>query len=290
MDEHAVPDSEKVKIVGEFLNLAPPGEFNEVFSDCRLLLNDDRLLRQAASSSISSYNKEQLTPVEVEGLSHRSLISIYNDLGDNRFYDPRAGICFKFDHYKKEVADIEAYQHSSVETSNLRSLLDDQWMSYCMEHYKHGVSAVFDHSDNQCNKFVLCIEHHQFQAHNYWNGRWRSIYTLSYEKGSNEASISGEVKIQVHYYEDGNVQLVANKELNESLPVENDGAAMAQRVVHIIREAEAKYQSSINENYKSMDNKTFKALRRHLPLTRSKIDWAKILSYKVASEISNKQQ
>ena len=50
------------------------------------------------------------------------------------------------------------------------------------------------------------------------NGRWRSQWTVLMSGG--QAEVSGVLKVQVHYYEDGNVQLVSSKEVKETINID----------------------------------------------------------------------
>lgn len=43
-----------------------------------------------------------------------------------------------------------------------------------------------------------------------------------------------------------------------------------------MEDEEGKYQSTLNDTYHNMGEKTFKSLRRALPLTRQKLDWDKV--------------
>jgi capping protein alpha len=84
----------------------------------------------------------------------------------------------------------------------------------------------------------------------------------------------------VHYYEDGNVRLLTNKNVAVSV-----GGGSAAEVVRQIAGAEKKYQEDLNKAFASLSEGAFKQLRRQLPIMRQKIDWDKITGYRLGQDI-----
>ncbi|CAI5448935.1 unnamed protein product [Caenorhabditis angaria] len=279
-----ISDAEKVRIASDFIKHAPPGEFNEVFNSVRMLMNNDDLLKDKCITAVSQYNIGQFVPVKLDGVPKQTLITSHNDLGNGRFYDEVSKKSFKYDHVRKEASDLQPHTTS---TNNI----DEQWRvalqkeldAYVDSYYlKTGTGVVFVKN----GVFVVCIESHQFQPKNFTNGRIRSEWTIPVGDGkSGQQDLKGSIHAQVHYYEDGNVQLFSSKEPVVKVNVSADFEKTAQEVFRVISEEENKYQKSLLENYSNMSEHTFRALRRQLPVTRAKMDWNKAHTYRIGQEM-----
>ena len=284
--DEPISDQEKLCIVTNFILHSPPGEFHEVFNDVRILLKNDNLLKKGACCAFAQCNKDQLTPVHIEGSAHKALITEHNDLGGGRFFDDRSRQSFKYDHLKKEATEYQSWT-PNPEVEPWRSAIEIELTTYTGNHFKNGVCSAFGKSHQGENIVMACIEDHQFQPKNYWNCRWRSQWCISLPKCTSPPEMQGIMKVHVHYYENGNVQLVSSKEETNKNLICSTPSELAKEVVRLIESAESEYECAVLENYQTMSDTTFKALRRQLPVTHAKIDWNKILSYSFGKELSS---
>jgi capping protein alpha len=209
-----------------------------------------------------------------------------------------------------KASEFEAHKDIDAQSEPWRSALEKELSAYVKIHYKDVGCSVFGSSDQGQVTLVCCTEAHKFQPANFWyifkskfqlvlnfefcfkknrNARWRARWAVSFQPASSrggEVELNGEMKAQVHYYEDGNVQLVSQKEIKETVRI-GETEETAKAIIEAIERAENEYQSAISENYQTMSETTFKALRRALPVTRSKLDWNKISSYKIGNELKS---
>lgn len=210
------------------------------------------------------------------------MVNQYAELDDeNTFYCPRLKQKFKFDHIRQLASKPEPHDSPVEQNEKWRLSLDNAVNKYVLEHFPNGVSAVY----LKDAVMTVCIVSNKYNPTNFWNGRWRSEWKC--KVGSSSAS--GVLRANVHYYEDGNVQLNTDKECLLNLPSSNtmqDAVQFAESMVKLIKDAEMEYQTALNESYVQLADNTFKSLRRVLPITRNKLDWNKILNYKIGNSLA----
>lgn len=147
--------------------------------------------------------------------------------------------------------------------------------SHTAEHYPKSSYGVFPVEDDA--QLALVTVANKYSPSNYWNGRWRSSYFYNPSSGS----LTGTIKVDVHYYEDGNVRLLTSKDVSVNI----SSGASASEIVRQVATVEKKYQEDLNKAFGSLSEGAFKSLRRQLPITRQKIEWEKISGYRLGQDI-----
>ncbi|KAF8194229.1 F-actin-capping protein subunit alpha [Pholiota molesta] len=208
--------------------------------------NMDATERENIQPALREYNIEQFTVVDVPETNHLSIISEAARIGpvsdeedsQERFLDPRSKQSFVFDHLSLEASDPQPYEPNE-EHEPIRSL-------------HRRVIAVFSPKEIS-DHYVIQVVANKYNPTNFWSGRWRSEYTVNL----NSKQVTGKILINVHYYEQGNVQLATTHTVSFDLPPPVVSAAPSMQPP-------------------KSSQKTFKGLRRALPLTRQKLDWDKV--------------
>jgi len=282
-DEEELSLQEKKELVTKFISYSPPGEVDDVTRGVKCLINNNSSIKQTVQEARLAYDQVQFEPVQLTDDS-KTLLTSHGLMDNGQFYDPSTNKTFSYDPITKKVQDLGISEDSTPsQVKEHRNAVDKAIQSYIAIYYPEGVACVYGRSDDSGSPMVIvCIEDHKYSPSNFWNGKWRSEWKAVIE--GDQASLTGVIKSQVHYYEDGNVQLVSSRECKDTITFSNE-ENLADNLVKSIAKFEHDYQTAVNQNYNDMGDKTFKALRRQLPVTRTKVDWDKICSYKIGSEL-----
>jgi len=251
-----------LRIVKHFLLSSPPGEFEDVLSDVRELIGDDDLLNKGALDIFRQYNIEQLIPVDCEQLGYKSILCKYAEIDTTHYLEPRSNKILVVDHAKGVVTKVEDNSNSeNDEMKKLREPLQKSIDKYIADHYLNGLSTVFASLEGD-NELVVCLTASKFNEANLWSGRWRSVYRVAFQDDK-KVKISGTMKVNVHYYEKGNIQLNTSKEYGETVGGKDDINA---DIVNAISKVEGAFQRDIDNACNNL-TETFKGLRRRLPIS-----------------------
>lgn len=216
------------------------------------------------AAEFSKYFEKNFSIVSVDG--RKAVLSRFNKLSDNEFHSQ--GVRFTVDYEKGTVTNTESYEPLSKESENLLTELK----GYVKDHY--GSEVAYDVFDKEDGPLVVIVGR-KFSSTNFFNGQWTSHYTVD---GKN---VKGEISVDVHYFEDGNVRLKSSMSVDKS-----DACA-----IDAIRSAEDEYEKEVNKKLVGLNEAEFKSLRRQLPVTRERMIWGRtIAGYKVGRELEQKEE
>ncbi|KAI2610091.1 subunits of heterodimeric actin filament capping protein Capz [Hypoxylon fragiforme] len=267
-----------LETVESFVEGAPPGELADVINDIKALtINEPELVSQLGPA-FERYNEDQFVTAKLPGSAQQVVISEHSSLGNGRYYDVESSSSFDFDHTTLKASNVQSHVLEGPQAELVKSTLKSL-SAYVKEHFPNASYGAYPIEND--TKIAIIIVANKYSPNNFWNGRWRSLYI--YDPASSH--LTGSIRVDVHYYEDGNVRLLTNKPVSTSSS-SGTGAGISKD----ISAAEKKYQEELNRGFTSLSEGAFKGLRRQLPVTRQKIEWDKVASYRVGQDIGGSRR
>jgi len=161
--------------------------------------------------------------------------------------------------------DSSANPERERERASLQRALD----TYVTEKYlcEDCAAGVFLNGD----KLFVVVAGERPNLRNFWSGKWSSTWNITFS--GRDATVDGDIKVHAHYFEDGNVQLQTSKQISPVSLSFSSETDLAAKVVALIQSSESNVQAGLEDMYANMAEETFKAMRRVMPVKRTKMDW-----------------
>ena len=260
-----------LNIASYFVMSSPTGEVHDVLVDVAKLVNDSSTLNDGAIQKIMrEYNIEQYQPALTPD-GHRLIVSAHGQVGVDEYLDPTSGKVLSFDHRsQKFTGETVKKQALSSNINTFRTAIEKSLEGYMEAQYKKDKCTITVYGADD-GLITVCISARNTHLAAYWTGGWRSTFVLNVtDKGSSE--LKCKTNVNVHYFEEGNVQLHAAIEKVASVQV-TDAESTAAAITTAIGHYESEFQAAMEEMYVDMHRTTFKKMRRFLPITKQPMNW-----------------
>lgn len=282
MAEESSP-AHKVNIAAYFIQSSPTAEVQDVVKDVQILVNDTSVLSEEKLDAImQQYNTENMIYAPAPS-GDEVMVSVFGQVDSNKYLDPNTGRVLIFDHRKQQwVGETDQKQVLPPQTDEMRVAVATAVKSYVDGAYHKGkaISAVYASDDGF---LTVCISSKNTRLSSYWTGSIRSSFRVDVSK-QGSADLAGHIKINVHYFEEGNVQLNTTHQKTAKVQV-GDAATTAKNIVSTIDKIESEFQGNLEELYVNMHSNTFKAMRRFLPISGQPMNWNPNV-HSLASEVT----
>ena len=165
-----------------------------------------------------------------------------------------------------------------------RTSLTKTLTTHAREHYpsSSAYAVIPTGAPSSSSTLAILLVSNKYSPSNFWNGRLRTTYL--YDVPS--STLTGTLQCDVHYYEDGNVRLQSKKTLPPTtIAASSSSSSAAGEIMRTVARVEKGWQEEMNRGFSRLSEGEFKGLRRQLPVTRQKVEWEKVTSYRAGKEI-----
>ena len=286
-------DEEKLAIAKHFIMCCPPGQLNDMVTDIEKLLPAGLL----SSNIVKDYSKEYYLrhgAVVTTPFESRTVLCKEAEINNNdsAYYCSKTKKVYGYNHVTKEPFQVASTieppvssQYLETEQLNIQNALN----SYMVKRYTTPENAACAFTLTDTNMLIKIVAE-KANLKNFWSGRWTSSWKVKFPKSTdsdtfdgqsafvadtmeNQVTITGYIQIIAHYFEDGNVQLNTTKSIPAFDIKYVTTEELAKEIVKAIEKIENEIQGSLNDMYREMHDHTLRAMRRTLPVTRTKMEW-----------------
>lgn len=274
------------ELVDSLIQSAPPAELKQVSQSLSSLTKGTSTssTNSLIQDSIEQYAQENIISID------NIIISKYNkDENSSKYIDYVNNKLFNVDWQNQKIIDVESYHDNNNKRGSNYDELIQKLSQYGDDYYPSNFAfTVIPESEDQLRVIIIG---QRANHDNFYTGQWKSNYLIT------EQGIKGNIDLDIHYFEDGNVRLKFNESIDSSNNNNNSSTLQsgnlinnASRIVNFINKQENATMVKIIEQFNNLNQKSFKNLRRLLPVTRSKINWGSAIgNYRLGSDVINKK-
>jgi capping protein alpha len=257
------------KIRKYIIKSCPVGETKDVFVDLSKLFPSFNPEDPEVLAVMKDFNEEHL--VLAKGENNLKYVVSQTGAQENFYIDQRNNQRHFVNHLEAKITASEPLEMVIDETIKIyRDEIEKKILKYKDDYYKEQDFGVFVYGEGTSDQFsfYVAISAKNLNFKNFYGGEWLSEWRIT------KNSLIGKIRINAHFFEDGNVQLKEIKNIEEKLGlIGNDPIGESAYVVELIEKLETKLQTGLDVIYENMPDQFFKAMRRILPFTNTKMEW-----------------
>jgi len=264
MKEKEINYSNPKEIAKYIISQTPIGLLNSSLNCLKVLLKEEVLKTPEVLQEIKNYKENHYMPITIENVKSKVIISALNKDSDDYYYDQGQKIRFKLN-LKCEVENLEEFE-SKNET---RRKIEKKLIEYINKYYNKKTTTYNVYYDSIVDKIFVLICGQNINENNFWSGEWLSSWELNLD----DKKVTGEIKINTIYYEDGNIQF--NFKKNYEIKIKgNDEESVADDLIRFIEKNENEIQKKMDEDNEDFSEKYIRPLRKRVSLIGKDMNWS----------------
>ena len=263
MSKKEVNYSNPKEIAKFIIDKTPIGLLDSSIKNLKVLLKEETMNNPEILKEIKNYKENHLYPISIQNVKNKVIISSVNKDSDEFYYDQGQKVRFKLN-AKCQVEKLEEYESKS----EIRKKIEKKVIEYVNTYYNKETTYYNVYFDSLLDKIHVLICGQNINEKNFWSGEWLSIWELDL----NDKKVTGEIKVNTIYYEDGNMQFNFKKN-DETINKGKDDESIADDLIRFIEKNENEIQKNMVKTNANSNEEFIQSLRKSVSLIGNNMNW-----------------